>query len=92
MAVMQDECRTVAEIGMVDAVDGEEDNAFSKPAVTDIPVDEPTGTPELTFEERLAALEETVTRHPLNREVLYRMLSYCSEERTLSDLEEKTAS
>lgn len=37
-------------------------------------------------EDRLAAIEDTVCRHPLNREVLYRMLAYCAEERALDDL------
>ena len=30
-------------------------------------------------EDRLAAIEDAVCRHPLNREVLYRMLAYCAE-------------
>ena len=28
-------------------------------------------------EDRMAAIEDTVCRHPLNPEVLYRMLAYC---------------
>lgn len=51
-----------------------------------------TGIDEGAVEERLAALEDTVCRHPLNREVLYRMLAYCAEERTLADLEREVAS
>ena len=43
-------------------------------------------------EGRLAAIEDTVCRHPLNREVLYRMLAYCAEERALDDLEREAAS
>lgn len=43
-------------------------------------------------EDRLAAIEDTVCRHPLNREVLYRMLAYCAEERALDDLEREAAS
>lgn len=43
-------------------------------------------------EEQMAELEETVCRHPLNREVLYRILAYCAEERTLEDLEQEVAS
>ena len=48
------------------------------------------GTP--AFDEGLAVLEETVCRHPLNREVLYRLLAYCSQERTLAEIEEAVAS
>lgn len=40
----------------------------------------------------LDVLEDTVTRHPLNREVLYRMLAFCGEERALDDLEREVAS
>ncbi len=40
----------------------------------------------------MAAIEDTVCRHPLNREVLYRMLAYCAEERALDDLEREAAS
>ena len=43
-------------------------------------------------EDRMAAIEDTVCRHPLNREVLYRMLAYCAEERALDDLEREAAS
>ena len=42
-------------------------------------------------EDRLAAIEDAVCRHPLNREVLYRMLAYCAEERALDDLEREAA-
>ncbi len=31
----------------------------------------------------LDVLEDTVTRHPLNREVLYRMLAFCASAPTL---------
>lgn len=51
-----------------------------------------TGTDDRTEEERLDVLEDTVTRHPLNREVLYRLLAYCAEERALDDLEREVAS
>jgi len=43
---------------------------------------------ELSFSEKLYCLEEAVTRHPLNREVLYAILDYCESERSLSDIEE----
>lgn len=43
---------------------------------------------DLSFSEKLAYLEETVTRHPLNREILYSILAYCKEEHSLLDIEE----
>lgn len=43
---------------------------------------------ELSFSEKLICLEEAVTRHPLNREVLYAILRYCNTEHALSDVEE----
>lgn len=66
----------------------EQGNELIRPAVTDRADDETAAAPEQrTFDERLAALEETVTRHPLNREALYRLLAYCADERTLDDIE-----
>ncbi len=44
------------------------------------------------LERRAAVLAEAVARHPLNREVLYRILSYCFEERPLGDIEREVAS
>lgn len=43
---------------------------------------------ELTFEEKLAALNRTVMRHPLNREILYKTLAFCAEERPLREAED----
>lgn len=43
---------------------------------------------ELTFEEKLAALNRTVMRHPLNREILYKALAFCAEERPLREAED----
>lgn len=43
---------------------------------------------ELTFDEKLQALNMTVMRHPLNREILYKALAFCAEERTLSEAED----
>lgn len=70
----------------------EQGNDLVRPAATDVTAgvtdDEPT---KLTFNEKLAVLEEAVCRHPLNREVLYRMLAYGVEERALGDLEQAVA-
>lgn len=43
---------------------------------------------ELTFDEKLEALNMTVMRHPLNREILYKALAFCIEERPLRDAED----
>lgn len=43
---------------------------------------------ELTFEEKLAALNRTVMRHPLNREILYWALAFCETERPLREAED----
>ncbi len=40
----------------------------------------------------MAQLEDAVTRHPLNREVLYKTLSLCSQELTLEEAEARIAS
>lgn len=92
MIVMQDECRTAVGTAAFDASDAEEGAALVKPAITDVDDENDAIEAQLTLDEKLTALEETVCRHPLNREVLYRMLSYCAEERTLGDLEEAVAS
>ncbi|WP_232050817.1 hypothetical protein [Arabiibacter massiliensis] len=68
-----------------------EDNGLAEPADTDVAPEEEAPV-ELTFDEKLFLLEEAVTKHPLNREVLYKTLAYCAEERTLQDLEAKIAS
>ena len=47
---------------------------------------------ELTFEEKLDALNATVMRHPLNREILYKALAFCEEERPLREAEDFIAS
>lgn len=41
----------------------------------------------LTFEEKLAKLNRTVMRHPLNREILYKALAFCETERSLPEAE-----
>lgn len=47
---------------------------------------------DLTFEEKLAALNTCVMRHPLNREILYKALAFCTEEHLLSEAEDFIAS
>ena len=47
---------------------------------------------ELSFEEKLAKLNTTVMRHPHNRDLLYKALDYCHEERLLRDAEDYLAS
>lgn len=71
-------------------VDEDEDNGLVDPANTDI-VEEEEAPVELTFDEKLYLLEEAVVKHPLNREVLYKLLAYCTEERTLEDIEQTLA-
>ena len=73
------------------AIRGE--NGLTDPARTDVSDDDAFGElAALSPEEKLAALEEAVARHPLNREVLYKILAYCAEERALEDMERKIAS
>ena len=43
----------------------------------DISLTEEEPAVELTFEEKLAALNTCVMRHPLNREILYKALAFC---------------
>ena len=47
---------------------------------------------EATFEEAVAALEETVNRAPLHRELFLKLLGFCTTQRTLAQAEEKAAS
>lgn len=49
-------------------------------------------TEELSFDEKLTVLGTTVMRHPLNREILYKTLAYCREERPLREAEDYIAS
>ncbi|WP_350454939.1 hypothetical protein [Slackia heliotrinireducens] len=44
-------------------------------------------TAELSFEEKLVVLNRAVTRQPLNRELMLRILSFCTEEKKLNDVE-----
>jgi hypothetical protein len=48
---------------------------------------------ELSFDEYVEQVRDTLRRNPLNREILYRILKYCERERRqLPDLEERIAS
>ncbi|MEC4273311.1 hypothetical protein VJ923_09095 [Adlercreutzia sp. R25] len=71
-----------------------DDENVEVPASVDasISVEDLPDASELTFEEKLAALNMTVMRHPLNREILYKALAYCREERPLREAEDYIAS
>lgn len=70
-----------------------EDNGLTALADTDVTTaDEQEAPAELSFDEKLLMLEEAVTKHPLNREVLYKLLAYCEQERQLEDIERTIAS
>ena len=64
----------------------EEINSFMEPANVEAS-DQPEPEPELTFEQRCAQLERAITRHPLMREIMYKMLDYCQVETELDALE-----
>lgn len=65
------------------------------PAITDVAVLEEQETEstsrELTFDQKIDALGTAVTRHPLNKECLYKTLVFCSEEKPLREIEEEIA-
>lgn len=46
---------------------------------------------ELTFDQKIDALGAAVTRHPLNKECLYKALVFCQEEKLLRTVEEEIA-
>lgn len=69
-------------------VDESQNNGFTNAAIIDASVQEDNMPVEpVSFDEMLAVLEEVVTRHPLNRELLYKTLVFCSEEQELSVIE-----
>lgn len=76
-----EEARAVEE-GREDALAGE---ALDKASIA---AEELPDAAELTFEEKLAELNRTVMRHPLNREILYKTLAFCAEERPLREAED----
>lgn len=81
----------LSEQSMIDLAEAEnEDNGFADLAETDV-VEEEESTPELTFEEKLSILTDTVIKHPLNREILYKILAFCQEEKPLRVVEEQVA-
>lgn len=47
----------------------------------------PAKLEEMSFDERIAHLKKTVTRHPLHRELHYKTLIYCCERHILPDVE-----
>ena len=46
---------------------------------------------EIAFSRQVARLTESVVRHPLHRELMYKVLVYCQDSRDLTDLENKIA-
>lgn len=77
---------------MIDLAEAEEqDNGFADLAETDV-VEREQVDPELGFDQKLAVLTEAVVKHPLNREILYKILAFCQEERALRVIEEQVAS
>lgn len=72
----------------------EEDNGFVDPADNDMAaIAERQAEPalELTFDQKLDKLGYTVTRQPLDRELLYKTLVFCQEERPLNVVEQEMA-
>lgn len=69
------------------------DNGFADPANTDVDarVAAQKRADSLTQSQQMAVLAEAVTRHPLNREIMYKMLVFCQEERSLTSLEQEVA-
>lgn len=67
------------------------DNGMTDPAPTDVAEAQEAEAPTLADDEKLAVLNTCVTKHPLNREIFYKTLRYCAEERPLRDVEEQIA-
>ena len=67
------------------------DNGMVDPAPTDVSEVQEEATEDLSDDEKLTALNKCVTQHPLNREIYYKILKYCVEERPLGDIEERIA-
>lgn len=68
--------------------DESQNNGFADVANIDASVGDDQAPEEaLNFDDALATLEETVTKHPLNRELMYKTLAFCSEERELGAIE-----
>lgn len=81
----------LTEQSLVDLAEAEDqDNGFADLAETDVAFDDQVVF-ELSFEEKLAVLTDAVVRHPLNREILYKILAFCREERLLRTVEEEVA-
>lgn len=67
------------------------DNGMMDPASADAAERQEAEAPALTDDEKIAMLNACVTKHPLNREIFYKTLRYCTEERSLRDMEEQIA-
>lgn len=64
-------------------------NSFAEPARTDVAVTtgDEQGEKALSAAEKLAALSAAVSRHPLNREILFKTLAFCTAEQSLQSIE-----
>ncbi|MDK7724344.1 hypothetical protein QP551_06505 [Slackia exigua] len=73
----------------------QQDNGFSRPAENDEAVlsrqRKQQAQAASSPEEKKRALSRLITRQPLNRELMMRILSFCSEERTIADIDEFVA-
>lgn len=68
-----------------------QDNGMADPADVELFSRQEEAAEELSFDEKLNKLGSTVTRHPHYREILYRTLGFCTEERLLHDVEQEIA-
>lgn len=72
----------------------EQDNGLADAAefdMAEIQAQEEEPQPELTFEQKLDKLGYVVTRQPLDRELLYKTLVFCQQERPLNVIEDEMA-
>ncbi len=77
----------------VDEARAEELEAQRVAELTDVskaPAEEPAD--EMPFEERLKKLEREAVRHPLHREINYKILRYCQARHALAEVEDEIAS
>lgn len=72
-----------------DKTDEERDNGMADPANLDLAEQKEEPVRELSFDEQVDKVGVCVTRHPLHREILFRTLEYCKDERVLQDIEQE---
>ncbi|MBQ9069051.1 MAG: hypothetical protein IJ131_08335 [Eggerthellaceae bacterium] len=70
--------------------DEDRDNGMADPANLDL-ADQPDDELDeaLSFEDKVDRVAACVTRHPLHREILFKVLEYCKEERVLRSIEQE---